>query len=137
MAQAKWAENSLVMASRCSKARFEAIHGSSKLPFCSETACYHDLRSIPGGIDAVVVVTTPDVAKHVISECADLNVSRVWMHRSFGEGSVSGDAVAFSREHQITVIAGGCPMMFLPGADVGHKCMRWVLSLTGGLPKQV
>jgi predicted CoA-binding protein len=100
-------------------------------------ACYHDLKSIPGGIDAVVVVTTPDAAKNVVSECAFLNVSRVWMHRSFGEGSVSSDAVAFCREHQITVIAGGCPMMFLPGADVGHKCMRWVLGLTGGLPKQV
>jgi hypothetical protein len=32
------------------------------------------------------------------------------------------------------VIAGACPMMFGPGADVGHTCMRWFLKLTRGLP---
>lgn len=100
-------------------------------------ACYHDLKSIPGGVDAVVVATPPEAAMSVASECADLNVSRVWMHRSFGTGSVSSAAVDFCREHGIGVIAGGCPMMFVPGADVGHKCMRWILSVTGGLPKQV
>jgi hypothetical protein len=45
--------------------------------------------------------------------------------------------VKFGREHGMSVIAGGCPMMFVPGADVGHKCMRWVLNFTGGLPKEV
>lgn len=99
--------------------------------------CYRDLKSVPGGVDAVVVATPPDAALAVASECADLKVSRVWMHRSFGTGSVSPAAVDFCREHGINVIAGGCPMMFVSGADVGHKCMRWILSLTGGLPKQV
>ena len=36
----------------------------------------------------------------------------------------------------ISVIAGACPMMFGPGADFGHTCMRWFLKLTGGLPAQ-
>ena len=34
----------------------------------------------------------------------------------------------------ISVIAGACPMMFGPGADFGHTCMRWLLKFTGGLP---
>lgn len=99
--------------------------------------CYHDLKAIPGGVDAVVVATTPEVAKSVVSDCADLDISRVWLHRSFGKGSLSEEAASFCRNHQITVIAGGCPMMFVPGADIGHKCMRAVLRLTGGLPKEV
>jgi len=99
--------------------------------------CYKDLKSIPGGVDAVMVATAPGAALAVVSESAELGVTRVWMHRSFGTGSVSDDAVEFCREHGIAVIAGGCPMMFVPGADVAHKCMRWVLNLTGGLPKQV
>ena len=55
----------------------------------------------------------------------------------FGKGnsSVSDAAVAYCREHDIDVIAGGCPLMFGEGADVGHKCMRWILGVTGGLPK--
>ena len=35
----------------------------------------------------------------------------------------------------LSSIPGACPMMFGPGADFGHRCMRWVLGVTGGLPK--
>jgi predicted CoA-binding protein len=97
--------------------------------------CYHSITSIPGGVDAVVIGTAPAVSADVVRECAEQGISRVWLHRSFGGGSVSEEAVSLGREHALTVIAGGCPMMFLPGADIGHRCMRWVLNLTGGLPK--
>jgi predicted CoA-binding protein len=95
-----------------------------------------DLRSVPGGVDGVVIATRPDVTEQVVRECAELGVPRVWMHRSFGEGSVSEDAVEYCREKGIDVIAGGCPMMFCRPVDFGHKCMRWILDLTGGLPKE-
>jgi hypothetical protein len=98
-------------------------------------ACYPDLQSIPDGVAAAVVATTPEVTDAVVRECAEVGVSRVWMHRSFGKGSVSDGAEQFCRARGITVIAGACPMMFLPGADVGHRCMRWMLKLTGGLPR--
>lgn len=99
--------------------------------------CYHDLATIPGAIDAAVVATPPAVSESVSRECAERGVSRVWLHRSFGEGSVSPAAAEFCRENGITVIEGGCPMMFLPGTDIGHKCMRFVLNVTGRLPKEV
>ena len=56
--------------------------------------CFHDLRSIPGGVDAVVIATTPAVAPSVARECSELGITRVWMHRSFGGGSVSAEAHA-------------------------------------------
>jgi hypothetical protein len=62
-------------------------------------------------------------------------VRRVWMHQSLGKGSsASPEAVEYCRQHDISVIAGACPMMFGPGADFGHTCMRWILKLTGKLP---
>ena len=61
----------------------------------------------------------------------------VWLHRSFGQGSVSKDAVEYCREHDISCIAGGCPLMYCRPVDPGHACMRWVLNLVGGLPKEV
>ncbi len=99
--------------------------------------CYPDLRSIEGGVDAVVIATSPQVADQLVRECADLGITRVWMHRSFGEGSVSQAAVDYAREQGITVIAGGCPMMYCEPVDFAHKCMRWVLGVSGGLPKEV
>jgi len=91
------------------------------------TRCYHDLRSIPGGIDAVVIATAPEKAEGTMRECAELGIKHVWMHRSYGQGSVSAAATAYGRKHGITVIDGGCPLMFDPTADFGHKVMRVML----------
>ncbi len=51
--------------------------------------CYPDLKSIPGGVDAVVIATPPGAAEAIVRDCAEQGISRVWMHRSFGKGSVS------------------------------------------------
>ena len=99
--------------------------------------CYGDLRSIPGGVDAVVIATRPERAEGTVRECAELGIQHVWMHRSFGSGSVSPAAAAYGREHGLTVIDGGCPCMFDPAADVGHKAMRFVFTLNHHVPKEV
>jgi predicted CoA-binding protein len=96
---------------------------------------YQDLKSIPGGVDAVVIGTRPEIAEDTMRECADLGITQVWMHRGPGAGSVSDAATGFGRQHGITVIDGGCPCMFGPTADFGHKVMRLVY--TGHIPKQV
>jgi predicted CoA-binding protein len=96
---------------------------------------YHDLKSIPGGVDAVVIATAPSRADDTMRECAQLGINQVWMHRGPGAGSVSETATAYGREHGITVIDGGCPCMFGPTADFGHKVMKVFLS--SHVPKTV
>ena len=97
--------------------------------------CYPDLQSIPGGVDGVVIITRPTTTQRIVRDCNDAGVRRVWMHQSMGKGtSVSSEAVEYCHQHDISVIAGACPMMYGEGADVGHTCMRWILRLTGGLP---
>jgi uncharacterized protein len=97
--------------------------------------CYHDLKSIPGGVQAVVIGTRPEIAEDTMRECVDLGINHVWMHRGPGAGSVTQAATQFGRQHGITVIDGGCPLMFPPTADFGHKVMRFVYA--GHVPKQV
>jgi len=97
--------------------------------------CYHDLKTIPGGVDAVVIATAPHRADDTMRECAELGIKQVWMHRSYGTGSVSESATTYGRSHGITVIDGGCPLMFEPTADFGHKVMRVIYR--GHLPKAV
>ena len=96
---------------------------------------YHDLKSIPGGVDAVVLATAPSRADETMRQCAELGIKQVWMHRGPGAGSVSKTATAYGREHGITVIDGGCPCMFGPTADFGHKVMKFFLS--SHVPKTV
>jgi predicted CoA-binding protein len=100
-------------------------------------ACYHDLKSIPGGVDWVVLGTRPELADSTVRECDDLGIKSVWMHRGPGTGSVSKSAARYGREHGMTVIDGGCPCMFDPTADPGHKVMRVVLTLAGNVPRRL
>jgi predicted CoA-binding protein len=96
---------------------------------------YPDLKSIPDGVDAVVIATRPDHADATMRECAELGIKQVWMHRGPGAGSVSATATEYGRGHGITVIDGGCPLMFDGTADVAHRIMRVFLS--SHVPKNV
>jgi predicted CoA-binding protein len=99
--------------------------------------CHHDLSSIPGGVDAVVIATKPELAEETMRECADLAIKHVWMHRGPGAGSVSPAAADYGRQRGINVIDGGCPCMFDPTADLGHKAMRILFTLQGNVPREV
>jgi predicted CoA-binding protein len=104
----------------CKKFRdagYEVFPVNPKADEIDGARCYPDLRSIPGGVEAVMIATHPAVTGQVVRECADLGIRLVWMHRL------------------LTVIDGACPMMFVEPVDIGHKCFRWMLKWTGGLPK--
>jgi predicted CoA-binding protein len=113
---------------------YQAFAVNPKTDRAEGAVCYPTLASIPGGVDAVVVATPPSAAPELVRQGVALGIGWVWMHRSFGQGSVSDEAVALCLENGIRVIPGGCPMMFCSPVDLPHRCMRWVLRLTGGLP---
>lgn len=96
---------------------------------------YPNLKSIPGGIQAVVIATRPEIGIDTMRECVELGVRHVWMHRGPGAGSVSAAATAYGRQHGIAVIDGGCPLMFAPTGDLGHKLMRFIYA--GHVPQHV
>ena len=115
----------------------EVFPVNPRTPTAEGVACYPDLKSIPGGVDAVLVFTPAQAAESVVRECADLGIRHVWLHRSIGPSSSSDAAVQLGRERGLTVIPGGCPAMFGAPVDFGHQCIRWILALTGRLPKAV
>jgi uncharacterized protein len=98
---------------------------------------YDNLRAIPGGVEAVVIATRPEHADATVRECVELGIEHVWMHRGPGAGSVSDTAAAFGRAHGISMIDGGCPCMFGPTADPGHKAIRFLFTLSGRVPREV
>jgi predicted CoA-binding protein len=96
---------------------------------------YPNLTSIPGSVEAVVIGTRPALAEQAMRECAELGINQVWMHHGAGPSSVSAAATAYGRERGITVIDGGCPLMFPPTADLGHRLIKLVYA--ANVPKQV
>jgi uncharacterized protein len=99
--------------------------------------CYPDLASVPGGVEAVVIATRPEAAGGTIRECAELGIEDVWLHRSFGTGSVSPEAAAEGRARGLRVIEGGCPLMYAPTDDGGHRFLCRILTWTGKVPRTV
>jgi uncharacterized protein len=99
--------------------------------------CYPNIKSTPQRPDGVVLVTRPEVTEKMVQECALAGIKHIWIHSSMihSGSSVSPAAVAYCREHDIEVIAGGCPMMFEQPVDFGHKCMKWLMGVTGQLPE--
>ena len=96
--------------------------------------CHPDLMSIRGPVDGVVIATHPTVAVELVRQCAEREVGRVWFHRSFGQGSVSDEAVGECAELGVECIVGGCPLMFSEPVDLSHRCMRWWLQRKGRVP---
>ncbi len=99
--------------------------------------CYADLQSIPGGVEAVVIGTRPEHAMDTVRECEQLGIDQIWMHRGPGGGSVSAEAAEYGRQHRMTVIPGGCPLMFEPVSDGGHKMMKWMFTMNHHVPREV
>ena len=96
--------------------------------------CYPNVASLPAPIDGLVIATHPGVSIDLVRQCADCGVDHLWFHRSFGQGSVSEDAVQECRAHGIKCIVGGCPLMYCEPVDWGHRCMRWWLRRQGRVP---
>jgi uncharacterized protein len=100
----------------------EALHGD---------VCYPNLSAIPDGVDAVFIMNSPDISEEIVSEAAHLGIKRVWMHNNtLMPSSVSDTAVAQCHAANISVIAVGCPMMFLE-PDFFHRCMCWMIRAKG------
>lgn len=109
--------------------RVWAVNGSAEE--VEGEPCYPDLKSLPEAVEGVVLAVPPSAASDLVRDCAELGISRVWMHRSFGEGSVSDQAARLGEEAGLHVIVGGCPMMYCGSVDLAHRCMRWFLERRG------
>jgi len=95
------------------------------------TPSYPNLSSVPGKLHGVVVATHPDVSAEIVRQCGECGIEHVWFHRSFGQGSVSDEAIKACSELGIDPIVGGCPLMFCEPVDIVHKCMKWWLQKKG------
>ena len=64
---------------------------------------YPALDNVPGGVDCVVTVTTPDVTEMVIHAAGHLHVPYLWMQ----PGSESNAAFNLARGFSMQIISGG------------------------------
>jgi uncharacterized protein len=120
---------------RLRDAGHEVIPINPKTKDVEGAQCYADLDSVPGPIDGVMIVTHPGTSAGVVRQAAKRGIKQIWFHRSYGEGSLSADALRECERFGIEPIVGGCPMMFCSPVDPFHRCFRWFLGLQHRMPR--
>ncbi len=96
--------------------------------------CVARLSDVRPPVEAVLLLTSPQVTGAVALECAQAGVESVWMYRASGAGAVNPEAVRFCKSKGIRVIAGECPFMFLPRAGFPHSLHRFFKKAIGAYP---
>ncbi len=99
---------------------FEAIPVNPSAQEIEGTPCYSRVQDIQPPVDTVLLMTAPAVTDQIVKDCADAGIRRVWMYRR------SAAAVAFCEAHGMTVIAGECPLMYLPETGWVHRLHGWL-----------
>lgn len=119
---------------RLQECGYDAIPVNPNASELEGTRAYPDLPSVPGEVHGVLIATHPSVGAAIVREAAARGIRRIWFHRSFGEGSVSPEALEACRQNGIEPIVGGCPLMYCQPVDPGHRFFRWWLRLFRRVP---
>jgi predicted CoA-binding protein len=98
--------------------------------------CYAHVQEIQPPVSGAILMTPPNVSEQVVHDCSEAGIKRVWMYRAGGEGgAVNDEAVHFCESNQMSVIAGECPLMFLPATGWFHRAHGFIRKITGTFPK--
>jgi len=96
--------------------------------------CYARMQDIDPPVAGALLMTSPQQTEHIVRDCLEASVRRVWMHRGGGQGAVSHAAVDFCRQNGIRLVEGYCPLMFLSQTAWFHRAHGFVLKLVGRYP---
>jgi len=91
------------------------------------------VSAIAEPVDWALVMVPASAAADVVEDCARAGVRRVWLHRGAGLGSASAAAAEGARRHEMTLVHGECPFMFL-GAGGPHAVHNAIRRLGGAYP---
>ena len=97
--------------------------------------CFGRVQDVKPPVEAVLLMTSPEVTEMVVRDCAEAGVRTIWMYRAGGKGAVSPKAVEFCQEHGIRVVPGECPFMFLPESAGFHRFHGFIRKIMGRYPR--
>lgn len=96
--------------------------------------CHSRVSTIQPVPEVVLVLTHRRHAAEIARDCAAAGIRRVWFYAAVGPGSASPEALAVCRDAGIQVVAGYCPVMFLPRAPWLHRAHAAFLKWVGAYP---
>jgi len=117
------------------KRGYDVVPVNPKSPEVLGRTSFGRVQDIQPPVEAVLLMTKPEVTDAVVTDCADAGVRHIWMYRAGGSGAVSPKAVEFCQQHGIALIPGECPYMFFPHNGL-HAIHGLIRKITGAYPKR-
>lgn len=97
--------------------------------------CYGHFKDITPPVTSALVMTPRATTERLVAELGEAGATLVWLYGVSGEKDVSPAAVSYCRTHGIGLIAGYCPLMFLPGAPFFHRFHGSIWKVIGLYPR--
>jgi predicted CoA-binding protein len=114
---------------------FETVAVNPAITEVDGQPCYPTVKAIQPAVEGVLVLTPSAASAAVVQDCIDAHIPNIWLYRGGPGGSVSVPAIKLAKDHNLLVIAGECPFMFLPNAAWFHSVHRGLRWMTGQLPR--
>jgi uncharacterized protein len=114
---------------------YEVFPVNPKARSISGHRCFANVTDIQPSPDAALLLTSPIATNSVVRDCHEAGIRYIWMYRGGGQGAVTPEAVEFCRAHNIQVIPGQCPFMYLDPVHSIHRFHRFLVKITGGYPR--
>ena len=113
---------------------YEVIPVNPKVEKIEREKCFAKVSDIQPSVEAVLIMTAPQMTEAVVEDCLAANVKYIWMHKGVGRGSVNEDAVKLCLENNIALVEGQCPFMFLPKPALYHRIHAFGKKMVGSMP---
>ena len=114
---------------------YTVIPINPQIPDIEGSRCLTRVPEITPPVDGALIMTPAAKSEQVVRECAQAGITRVWLHRGTGTGSVSPEALGLCEQLGIRVVAGYCPYMFLPQTPFFHRFHGFLMKVTGAYPE--
>lgn len=92
------------------------------------------VRELPPDIENVILAVPSILTDSIVDQCIGTQIKRIWMIRGMGKGTYTESAHKKCMEHNIEVVYGFCPMMFL--GEGMHKFHFWLRKRFGKIPAE-
>ncbi|MFC2169277.1 CoA-binding protein [Acidobacteriota bacterium] len=86
---------------------------------------FPDLTSLPDGVDAALVVISPEKASEIIDDILRTGIKKVW----FQQGADFSDAAEKAKKQGLEVVTGKCILLYTPVVTGLHALHRFFARL--------
>jgi acyl-CoA synthetase (NDP forming) len=97
--------------------------------------CYSNVKAINPKPECALILTPKNGIIPALEDCLAAGVRLVWVFGINGAKDVSDDVLVWCELHNMNIIAGYCPYMFLPDMSFIHRCHGAVWKMIGYYPR--